>query len=96
VTLSGFRLKSRAQLTDELVILPKLFRRLAAYFDEGHTGLGEFDAWMRQDRLRRDDALRLPDGELGHMHDTYLVEGDSLRLRFAPEDLLIAPDPPPA
>lgn len=91
----SIRHAARIRSLDELqalVMWPKLFRRLAAYFDEGHTGLSEFDAWIRQDRLRRDDALRLPDGELGHMHDTYLVEGDSLRLRFAPEDLLIAPD----
>ena len=39
-TLPGFRLKSRTQLTDELVILPKLFRRLAEYLtlDEPDKG----------------------------------------------------------
>jgi hypothetical protein len=75
---------------------PKLFRRLAAYFSEGHAGLGQFDAWMRQDPVHRDDSLRLPDGEKGNMHDAYAITGNSLTLRFNPEDLLIAPDPKPS
>jgi hypothetical protein len=53
-----------------LVMWPKLFRRLAAYFSEGHAGLGQFDDWIREDPVHRDDSLRLPDGEKGNMHDT--------------------------
>lgn len=75
------------------VMWPKLFRRLASYFSEGHVGLAAFDAWIRDDRVHRDDALRLPDGEKGNMHDTYAIDGDKLRLHFRPEDLIIAPDP---
>jgi hypothetical protein len=79
----------------EAVMWPKLFRRLASYFLEGRTGLSDFDAWIRQDPVRRDDTLRLPDGEKGNMHDTYLVSGNKLSLACDPEDLLITPDPPP-
>ena len=78
-----------------LIMWPKLFRRLAAYFAEGHAGLGQFDDWIRQDPVHRDDSLRLPDGEKGNMHDSYEIDGNSLALRFNPEDLLIAPDPAP-
>ena len=78
-----------------LIMWPKLFRRLAKYFEEGHAGLGAFDAWIRDDSVQRDDTLRLPDGEKGNMHDTFLIEGDTLRLHFRPEDLLITPDPKP-
>lgn len=78
-----------------LSMWPKLFRRLATYFSEGNHGLGQFDTWIRDDRVNRDDALRLPDGEAGNMHDTFLVEGNSLRLKFRPEELLITPDPSP-
>jgi endonuclease YncB( thermonuclease family) len=74
---------------------PKLFRRLATYFREGHVGLGQFDAWVRDDSVRRDDALRLPDGEAGNMHDTFVVAGDTLQLKVRPEDLVITPDPSP-
>jgi hypothetical protein len=78
-----------------LVMWPILFRRLATYFDEGNVGLGQFDEWIRDDPIRRDDTLRLPDGEKGNMHDTYLIDNDTLQLQFRPEDLLITPDPKP-
>lgn len=80
---------------ETLILWPKLFRRLVTYFSEGHTGLGQFDTWIRQDPIHRDDTLRLPDGEKGNMHDTYIINGDSLRLQFNPEELIIAPDPRP-
>lgn len=76
-----------------LVMWPKLFRRLAAYFAAGHAGLGAFDDWMREDHVDRDDVLRLPDGEAGNMHDTYLIDGDYLSLKVNPWQLTIAPDP---
>ncbi len=80
---------------EALVMWPKLFRRLASYFHEGNTGLGQFEQWIRDDPVRRDDALRLPDGEKGNMHDTFLTDGDTLQLLYRPEDLLITPDPKP-
>jgi hypothetical protein len=40
-------------------------------------------------------TLRLPDGEKGNMHDAFEIDGNSLKLAFNPEDLLIAPDPKP-
>lgn len=79
-----------------LVMWPKLFRRLVSYFHEGHVGLNQFDIWIRDDPIRRDDSLRLPDGEKGNVHDTYLIDGDTLQLRFRSEDLLITPDPSPS
>ena len=81
---------------EALVMWPKLFRRLVAYFHEGHVGLDQFDTWIRDDPIRRDDTLRLPDGEKGNMHDTYLIDGDTLQLQFRSEDLLITPDPGPS
>jgi endonuclease YncB( thermonuclease family) len=86
-----------ANLSDlqALVMWPKLFRRLSTYFREGNVGLNQFDSWIRDDRVHRDDSLRLPNGEAGNMHDTFFVDGDTLRLEFRPEELLIAPDPSP-
>jgi len=78
-----------------LVLWPKLFRRLATYFDEGFSGLDQFDAWIRDDLVHRDDSLRLPSGEKGNMHDTYVIDNDTLWLQYNPEDLLITPDPKP-
>jgi hypothetical protein len=78
-----------------LIMWPKLFRRLAAYFAQGFAGLGQFDTWVREDPIHRDDSLRLPDGEKANMHDTYSVNGNTLTLVYDPEELLIAPDPKP-
>src|SRR5262245_3211613 len=78
-----------------LVMWPKLFRRLTTFFHFGMQGLSGFDAWIRQDVVKRDDTLRLPDGEKANMHDTYEFSGNQLSLRYNPEDLIIAPDPAP-
>lgn len=76
----------------ELVMWPKLFRRLVSYFQSGNGGLAGFDAWLRADPRNRDDYLQLPDGELANMHDLFEVTGDVMRLRYRPEDLVILPD----
>ncbi|MCP2275668.1 hypothetical protein APR09_001220 [Nocardia amikacinitolerans] len=79
----------------ELVCFPKLYRRLVSYFlANPGSDLSGFDGWIRADVVTRDDIVGLPTRELGNMHDTYLVEGDSLRLRYHPEELLFEPDPP--
>lgn len=78
---------------EKLVMWPKLYRRLAAYFAAGHAGLGAFDDWMREDPVDRDDSVRMPDGELGNIHDIYEIEGDRMALRYDPWLLTIAPDP---
>lgn len=77
---------------EQLVIWPKLFRRLAHYFAAGNVGLAQFDAWLRADPTNRDDRLILPSRELGNMHDIIHIEGDTLRMVYQPEDLIIVPD----
>lgn len=75
-----------------LVLWPKLFRRLAVFFVEGHTSLNDFDAWLREDPIHRDDRLILPNREFGNIHDLVVIEGDTLRLRHEPENVIILPD----
>lgn len=74
------------------VMWPKLFRRLAPYFQSGHTDFAAFDAWLRIDARHRDDRVLLPTLEVGNLHDMIITEGDTLRLAFAPEDVVIVPD----
>ena len=76
----------------QLVIWPKLFRRLAPYFTQGHTDFAALDAWLRADPRNRDDRLLLPNLELGNMHDLIVEEGTRVRLAYAPEDVVIVPD----
>ncbi|WKN46303.1 lamin tail domain-containing protein [Tunicatimonas pelagia] len=87
---------------EELVIWPKLFRRLVSYVGSGFTTLAQFDAWLREDPVNRDDRVLLPNGELGNMHDVIdVISPLQLRMNYEPEDLVIVPDgeivlPPPA
>ena len=93
-------------MLQQLVIWPKLFRRLAPYFVQGHTNFDGLDAWLRADPVNRDDRLLLPTLELGNMHDLIVEDGDQIRLAYATEDVVIVPDdyvlptgpvvPPPA
>jgi hypothetical protein len=76
----------------ELVIWPKLFRRLAAFYQDGFTDLAGLDAWLRFDPRDRDDRLLLPNRELGNMHDLIVVNGNHVRLAHRPEDIVMVPD----
>lgn len=76
----------------ELVIWPKLFRRLAAFYQDGYTDLAGLDAWLRVDPRDRDDRLLLPNRELGNMHDLIVVQGSRISLAHRPEDIVMVPD----
>ena len=76
----------------KLVIWPKLFRRLAAFFQDGQTNPAVLDSWLRADPRDRDDRILLPTMELGNMHDLIAINGDYLQLNYLPEDIVIVPD----
>jgi endonuclease YncB( thermonuclease family) len=71
----------------DLVIFPKLYRRLADYFGDGHTDLAAFDTWVRA-VPERDDPAQLPTGEHGHLHDLYQVDEGGISLRILPEQVV--------
>ena len=79
-------------MLQQLVIWPKLFRRLAPYFVQGNTNFDGLDAWLRADPVNRDDRLLLPTMELGNMHDLIVEDGEQIRLAYATEDVVIVPD----
>jgi endonuclease YncB( thermonuclease family) len=72
---------------DELVIFPKLYRRLVDYFTDDHTDLAAFDTWIRA-QPDRDDPAQLPTGERGNLHDLYQLDDTGISLRLLPEDLI--------
>ena len=80
------------QALQRLAIWPKLFRRLAAYFQESNRDLSGLDAWLRQDPQDRDDRLLLPNQALGNMHDLIVVNGDQVHLACLPEEVVVVPD----
>ena len=79
---------------EQLVLWPKLFRRLVPYLAAGFGDFDGLDAWLRADPVDRDDELFLLDrAEPGNLHDVIRASGDSLRLTMWPEDFIIRPDP---
>ena len=79
---------------EQLVMWPKLFRRVVPYLNSGFTDFDSFDAWLRADPVNRDDELFLLDRqERGNLHDVVRAAGQQLQLTLWPEDFVISPDP---
>jgi hypothetical protein len=83
---------SSADDLQELVMWPKLFRRLAAYFEEGYDDLRHFESWLREDPRDRDDQMLLPNQEVGNFHDLLIVTDNSVQLRFDSDEVVVVPD----
>ena len=75
-----------AALSD-MVIFPKLYRRLVDHFGDDHTDLTAFDTWLRAVPTR-DDPAQLLSGERGHLHDLYQVDDTGISLRLLPEQVI--------
>ncbi|MFG1710290.1 lamin tail domain-containing protein [Nonomuraea sp. M3C6] len=81
---------------EELVMWPKLFRRIVPYLAAGFTSFDGFDAWLRADPVNRDDELfLLRKLERGNLHDVVKGAGQQIQLTTWPEDFIISPDPAP-
>ncbi len=87
-TLTGFRLTDRDQLQDDIVVLPKLFRRLADYLDlEGpdSLNLAGFPAYLA---ARADRLVTVPDGHVTHLDGFVEAERQQVRLTASPEQFI--------
>jgi endonuclease YncB( thermonuclease family) len=87
-TLPGFRLRSRSQLTEELVILPKLFRRLAEYLtldEPKNVSLAGFPAFLKagDDRL-----FTVPAGQATELDTLVERKGQTVKLALPPEQIV--------
>ena len=83
-TLPGFKLTPRSQLTDELVILPKLFRRLAEYLtldEPGKVSLAGFPAFLP---TSNDKLFAGPAGQATHLDTLIQRKGQTLKLTLPP------------
>ena len=88
VTLPGFTLTSRDELSEQLVILPKLFRRLAEYLTLDETGgisLAGFSTFL----AAQDDKLfTVPAGQSTSLDTLITVRGQGLQLTLPPEQIV--------
>jgi len=82
---------------EQLVIWPKLFRRIVPYLAAGFTDFDGFDTWLRADPVNRDDSLLLlaDPPRAGNLHDVVTAAGHTIQLTLWPEEFVIAPDPAP-
>jgi hypothetical protein len=76
-----------AALADRAVLLPKLFRRLTDYYglNHGDPSLAGFVAYLAQ---RDDRVLILPTGHWTSLDTAVAVDGQTIRLTTAPENLV--------
>lgn len=87
-THGGFRLTDREQLQDDVVLLPRLFRRLADYLDlEGPAGvsLSGFPAYLA---ARTDRLVILPEGRVTGFQAVVEVRQQQVRLTVPLEHLV--------
>jgi hypothetical protein len=87
LTQTGVTVDSRATLTDDAVILPKLFRRLTDYLhlNADDPSLAGFSAFLAQ---QEDAVWVLSRDEKMNLDALVEVTGQTVRLTVAPEDLV--------
>ena len=86
-TQKGAAVKTLASLTDDDVLLPKLFRRLVDYLalNAGDVSLAGFPAYLAQ---RADPVFILSTGHYTGFDFVVAVKGQTVRLTTEPEDLV--------
>ncbi|CEI67870.1 hypothetical protein FVEN_g7846 [Fusarium venenatum] len=81
----------------EAVLWPKLYRRLESYLKSGrHKTLDGFSEWLQEDPQSRDDGILLIQSnppESVRLHDVVEASGNSVELKFWPEDFIVQGHP---
>jgi endonuclease YncB( thermonuclease family) len=88
VTQAGFRLADREQLQDEIVVLPRLFRRLVDYLEleePGGLDLSGFSAYLT---ARADLLMIVPEGHVTGLNTVVEIHQQQVRLMITPERLV--------
>jgi endonuclease YncB( thermonuclease family) len=86
-TTKGFELKTATTLNDDVVILPKLFRRLSDYLElnQGSLSLSGLENYLR---ARNDELVVLDKGQKTGLHFLVEVKGREVRMKEPPENLM--------
>jgi hypothetical protein len=86
-TTAGFTLEDQRTLTERVVIMPKLFRRLVDYLalNDGDPSLAGLPGFLagQDDRL-----VVLSEGRFTGFDNVIEVSGQEVRLRYPPENLV--------
>jgi len=74
---------------EDLVIWPKLFRRLTDYFSDDYKDLRDFISWIKADSENRDDDITLPNREKAELHDMFIVQEGAIKFKYLPEEVIL-------
>ena len=83
-TNAGFEVESLGSITDEHVVLPKLFRRLAEYLEVGGSVAG-FEEFLE---ARDEEVMVISTVHPTHFDTVVEVDGNTVRMTEPPENLL--------
>jgi hypothetical protein len=83
-TNAGFEVESLQSITNEHVILPKLFRRLAEYLEAGGSVAGFEEFLVAKD----EEVIVISTVHTTHFDTVVEVEGDTVRMTEPPENLI--------
>jgi hypothetical protein len=83
-TNAGFEVESLQSITNEHVILPKLFRRLAEYLEAGGSVAG-FEEFLV---AKGEEVIVISTVHTTHFDTVVEVEGDTVRMTEPPENLI--------
>jgi endonuclease YncB( thermonuclease family) len=86
-TEKGFEVTALETLTDDVVIMPKLFRRLVDYLHlgDGDPSLAGFASYLEQ---RDDRVIVMPEADFTSFDTVVRVDGQAVRLTTGPENLV--------
>lgn len=85
-TNQGVQVTSMHSITDDAVILPKLFRRIATYIASDPTpDMSAFKDWLE---TQKDYLLLLRNGRYTHLGNLVEVENQTVRLTELPEHII--------
>lgn len=88
------RIRQKSDLFN-LAIWPKLYRRLAKFYDDeaaNHSDLIGFRDWLHADRSERDDVIIVRSiGELLNLSDILNITAQTISMNYSPSDLVIIP-----
>ena len=87
VTTSGATITAVADLDERLVLLPKLYRRLADYFALG-AGNSDLDGFQEFLATRNDRLFIISDAHATGLDTVVEVDDQTVRLTRLPEDLI--------
>jgi endonuclease YncB( thermonuclease family) len=86
-TNKGFSVERLATITDDVIMLPKLFRRLAEYIEQndGDNSLAGFERFLE---AKNDRLMVLSTGQFTGFDNILDIQGQKVKLLYKPEDLV--------